>query len=80
MVMTILNKAEAADFVYLQRETQLTSGNLASHLAKLEENSYVVVEKGFQGRVPLTLYQLTQEGRNAFQSYKKHLREIIESQ
>ena len=33
----ILSVVESADFLYLQRESGLTKGNLSSHLAKMEE-------------------------------------------
>ena len=77
-IMTILNSADSVDFIYLLKETELTKGNLASHLGKLEENRYLTVEKGYQGRVPLTTYRLTKEGREAFQSYREQLQRFIE--
>jgi DNA-binding transcriptional ArsR family regulator len=33
-----------ADFVFLQRATELTKGNLSSHLAKLEAAGLVTIE------------------------------------
>jgi len=36
MIVTILSAVDSADFLYLQRETELTKGNLSSHLSKLE--------------------------------------------
>ena len=32
IIVTILNAVESADFLYLQRETGLTKGNLSAHL------------------------------------------------
>lgn len=78
MLMTILYSTESVDFVYLLKETGLTKGNLASHLAKLEEQRYLTVHKGYQGRVPLTTYSLTEEGREAFQNYRQQLQRIID--
>lgn len=52
-----------ADFVFLQRESGLTKGNLSSHLMKLEEAGYVEIEKTFRGKVPLTLTRLTAKGK-----------------
>jgi hypothetical protein len=41
----------------------LTQGNLSSHLAKLEAAGYVLIEKTFKGKYPLTVCRLTQKGR-----------------
>lgn len=79
MLMTFLHSAESVDFLYLLRETGLTKGNLASHLAKLEERHYLTVAKGYQGKIPLTTYALTKEGREAFQRYREQLQRVIDS-
>ncbi|NMB88379.1 MAG: transcriptional regulator [Chloroflexi bacterium] len=78
MILAILLAAEKADFVYLQRETGLTRGNLSSHLSKLEEAGYVSIEKGFRGKVPQTLLSLTPAGRAAFTAYREQLRSLVE--
>lgn len=76
--MAILNSAEV-DFVYLLNETGLSKGNLAAHLAKLEASGYIEVEKGYRGRVPLTTYRMTGEGRDAFERYREQLQRILEA-
>jgi DNA-binding MarR family transcriptional regulator len=68
---------EDADFLFLLRESGLTRGNLSSHLAKLEEAGYVVVTKGYQGKVPHTDYRLTDDGRAAFRSYRDQMRQVL---
>jgi DNA-binding MarR family transcriptional regulator len=74
----ILSVVESADFLYLQRETGLTKGNLSSHLAKLEEAGYVAVEKTYRGRVPLTLVRLTDAGASAYKAYRARFRKFLE--
>ena len=59
--MALLSGAKEADFLFLQRETKLTKGNLSSHLMKLEEASYVEIEKTFRGKIPMTLVRLTEK-------------------
>ena len=54
MLVTILYSVESADFLYLQRESALTRGNLSTHLAKLEEGGYLRIEKTYRGKIPLT--------------------------
>jgi DNA-binding transcriptional ArsR family regulator len=76
-IVALLSGAKEADFVFLQRETGLTKGNLSSHLVKLEETGYVQIEKTFRGKIPLTIARLTPEGRAAFQSYRKAMNGLL---
>ncbi|MEV4422279.1 transcriptional regulator [Patulibacter sp. NPDC049589] len=62
-ILTVLSSVADADFVFIQRLTGLTKGNLSSHLAKLEEAGLVDVEKRFVGRRPNTRLELTALGR-----------------
>jgi DNA-binding transcriptional ArsR family regulator len=78
MIMTILYAVEEADFVYLQRECDLTQGNLSSHLSKLEEARYLVISKSFKGKYPLTVCSLTRVGRQAFESYLAKMRIVTD--
>lgn len=78
MVMTHLYVVESADFIFLQRFTGLTWGNLGSHLAKLEEAGYVEIEKAIVGKKPHTMIRLTEEGRAAFRDYKKNLQGVLD--
>jgi len=78
MIITVLSAASEADFLYLQRECGLTQGNLSSHLAKLEDARYVLIEKMFKGKYPLTVCRLTQKGRAAFDEYVRKIRVVSE--
>jgi DNA-binding MarR family transcriptional regulator len=62
-ILTVLSSVNDADFVFLQRTTGLTKGNLSSHLAKLEEAGLVKIEKRFVHRKPNTNIALTTVGR-----------------
>lgn len=79
VILAILSAVESADFLYLQRETGQTKGNLSVHLSKLEEAGYVNIEKTYRGKVPLTLCRLTDQGRQAFDAYRKQLKQFIEN-
>jgi DNA-binding MarR family transcriptional regulator len=76
-IMTALYVVKSADFVFLQKQTGLTRGNLSSHLSKLEAAGYLTVEKKFVERVPRTLLQLTDEGRAAFRNYRQQLEQTL---
>lgn len=77
-LVAILSVVESADFLYLQRETGLTKGNLSSHLAKLEEAGYIAIEKTYRGRVPLTLVRLTDAGAAAYRTYRARFKKFLE--
>jgi DNA-binding transcriptional ArsR family regulator len=78
MIMTILSSVEKADFVYLQRETGLTRGNLSVHLTKLGEAGYIDIQKTFNGRVPQTVCQVTETGKTAFLKYTEYLKKVVD--
>jgi DNA-binding transcriptional ArsR family regulator len=77
MVMTYLYVVESADYVFLSRLTGLTWGNLSTHLSKLEETGYLVMEKEFRGKKPHTMIRLTDDGRAAFQAYRQSMMEVL---
>jgi DNA-binding MarR family transcriptional regulator len=79
MVIAILSTVESADFLYLQQELDLTKGNLSSHLAKLEEAGYIQVEKTYRGKKPLTICRLTAPGLQAFEAYRRQLKQFMEN-
>lgn len=62
-ILTVLSSVKDADFVFLQRATGLTKGNLSSHLTKLEEAGLVEIEKRFIRKKPNTNVALTAVGR-----------------
>jgi len=63
MILMVLYTVERADFTFLMNVTELTDGNLSSHLSKLEAAGYVEVEKGYAGKKPRTRLRLTAVGR-----------------
>ncbi|MEM6782676.1 MAG: transcriptional regulator [Bacteroidota bacterium] len=68
-ILAALAACRRADFVYLQRLTGLSKGNLASHLAKLDAAQYVSIEKHkARGRM-LTFLSLTPAGRDALEAH-----------
>jgi DNA-binding transcriptional ArsR family regulator len=79
MIVAVLSGVERADYLFLQRETGLTKGNLSAHLVRLQSAGYVAIEKTFRGRVPLTVCWLTPEGRRAFRGYRRCMRRLVES-
>ena len=62
-ILTVLSSVIDADFVFLQRTTGLTKGNLSSHLTKLEDAGLVEIVKRFVRRKPNTNVALTALGK-----------------
>jgi DNA-binding transcriptional ArsR family regulator len=78
-ILTALSACERADFLFLQRITGLSKGNLSSHLSKLEEAGMVEIEKRFVEKKTQTLVRLSDQGRGAVESYWKEMEELRES-
>jgi DNA-binding transcriptional ArsR family regulator len=77
LLVALLAGVKEADFLWLQRESGLTKGNLSSHLARLEEAGYVDVQKMFKGKIPLTILRLTRAGKSAFEAYRKRMNGLL---
>jgi DNA-binding transcriptional ArsR family regulator len=77
LLVALLAGVREADFLWLQRESDLTKGNLSSHLARLEEAGYVAVQKTFKGKIPLTILRLTPAGKSAFDHYEKKMNGLL---
>lgn len=69
---------DSADATFLVNATGLTWGNLATHLRKLEDHSYVTITKGYRGRKPHTVISLTDQGRDAFHTYRTTITAALE--
>lgn len=76
-VMSILAGVESADFSFIKKQTDATSGNLSVQIDKLSAAGYISVEKGFKGKMPCTTCRITDAGRDAFDKYVKALREYL---
>ena len=75
-IMTVLSSAQAADFVFLQRATGLTKGNLSSHLTKLEDAGLVAIEKRFVNKRSNTNVELTPIGRERIADHWSRLERL----
>jgi len=77
-IMAALTAAEAPlEFTELLTTLELTRGNLAGHLRKLEEGDFVAVHKEFVKRKPRTTYRCTSKGREEFTKYISQMEAMI---
>ena len=75
-ILTALSNCESADFIFLQRLTGMSKGNLSSHLSKLEEANLVQIQKSFVGKFPNTNVSLTKGGLKAINGHWKKLEKL----
>ena len=74
--LTGLGTDAQVEFGTLQRELELTEGNLSRHLTRLEEAGYVRIEKGYEKKRPRTWVRLTGAGRDALEDHLAALEEL----
>ncbi len=78
MLMALLFVVQSADFTFLMNQTGLSWGNLSAHMTRLEEAGYIEVEKAFKGRRPNTMLKLTPQGRDAFKTYRREMKQVLD--
>jgi len=78
-IISALAANEKLSFSDLKRLLNTTDGNISVHARKLEEAGYLSCEKSFRGRVPLTEYAITREGKRALERYLNHMEALIKA-
>lgn len=76
-VVSALAVNPSLSFNELKRVLKTTDGNLSVHARKLEDAGYIQCDKFFQGRMPKTVYRLTDPGRAALERYLNHMEALI---
>jgi DNA-binding MarR family transcriptional regulator len=78
--MSALAVNDTLDFTSLKEFLDVTDGNLATHIKKLEKENFIGIEKSFIDNKPNTRYYMTKEGKKAFDDYLGLMEQIIKSQ
>lgn len=78
--MSALLVNDSLDFTALKDFLQVTDGNLATHIKKLEREQFVEIKKSFIENKPNTRYSITQTGKKAFEEHLAVLEQIIQTQ
>ncbi len=76
-IISALAASKSLSFTDLKNLLNTTDGNISVHARKLEDAGYLSCEKSFNGRVPLTEYKITVEGREALNRYLNHMEALI---
>lgn len=79
-IMSALAVNDSLDFSSLKEFLDVTDGNLATHIKKLEQEGFISVSKSFIDNKPNTRYAMTKEGKKAFDEHLSVLEQIIKSQ
>jgi len=78
-IISALAANSKLSFTELKNLLDTTDGNISVHARRLEEAGYVTCEKSFKGRMPLTEYAITKEGRKALERYLDHMEALIKA-
>ncbi len=78
-IISALAANQKLSFTELKNLLATTDGNISVHARKLEEAGYATCEKSFKGRMPLTEYKITKEGRKALERYLNHMEALIKA-
>lgn len=79
-IMSALAVNDSLDFTSLKEFLEVTDGNLATHIKKLENEGFVEVEKSFIDNKPNTSYSMSKAGKKAFEEHLEVLEKIIKAQ
>ena len=78
MILATLHVVKTADFLFVERQTGLTRGNLSSHMSKLKDAGYIEITKEFVDKIPRTLLRITDDGRAALLDYTNNMKQVLE--
>ena len=73
MIVYLLDRQGALDYLTLMKLTQLSSGNITTHLGKLAQNGYIKIKKSFRGNKPHTAIALADAGRKAYVGWAEQI-------
>ncbi len=77
VLMTLTDETRIS-FTALKEVLEVTDGNLGTHLSRLEEAGYILVEKTFVNKKPHTYLAVTAHGRSAFSEHVEALQKILQ--
>ena len=76
-IISALAANDKLSFSDLKKLLETTDGNISVHARKLEDAGYLNCTKSFAGRMPLTEYSITKDGRKALERYLDHMEALI---
>lgn len=77
-ICVLLSAHDSMSFSRLKHVLEETDGSLGTHLRKLEDGGYLMVEKTYRDRRPVTWYQLSDRGRSSLKRHVASLARLID--
>jgi DNA-binding transcriptional ArsR family regulator len=68
-ILTVLASCDEADFLFLERATKLSRGNLSVQLTRLADAGVIEITKEIEHKRTLTTARLTDGGRRSLNAY-----------
>jgi DNA-binding transcriptional ArsR family regulator len=78
-LLVLLAMVDAADFMFLLREADMSRGNLSVQMRRLEEAGLVTVTKSVSGGRVRTSYELSPAGLQALTRYRDAMLDLLSS-
>jgi len=75
-ILTVLSSCASADFVFLQKITRLSKGNLSVQLTNLEQAGLVIIQKEIVDKKTRTTVSLSKRGISELADYWKTMDQI----
>ena len=76
-IISALIGGDKLEFTYLRNTLNLSDGNISVQIRKLEEASYIKVEKVFINRKPKTFCKITRKGQKAVLNLINRLEDMV---
>ncbi len=73
------SQKKVVSFSELQKQLELTSGNLSVQIKKLKTVGYVEIVKSFKDNKPYTTIKITTKGFDALKEYVNEMESILSS-
>ena len=77
VLTALVTNRKGLTFTELKQMCSLTDGNLSRHLAILEQDGIVRIDKGESGNRPQTVCRVTGEGRRRYLHYLQTLEQVV---
>ena len=77
-IMAMLDAAKSVEFSFLREQLGLSDSDLSKQMSVLCDAGYARMRKTGHGRGSTTWFSVTREGKRAFETHVKALKELIE--
>ena len=77
-IMVFLMVEKQATFPTLEKELEVTPGNLGAHLKILAREELIVIDKYFSNNKPVTKISITPRGEVEMKKYVQELKKFVE--